>query len=203
LFREYPNGARLQLDFKNIIPFGDDEPLHRLLNLIQPLGDRVLVSSGADWQLRKLRALAPWLDLGFDPGFYIDLRVHTDEDTDAHPRQQGAYGYVDDHPLAQRRLWPTADYLRDRCWTFMGLVSGASIMYVSHHLLVKSLDDGFNWAEELHKGGIKLDAWTLDIDNPVAVANAERLLAAGVDQFTTNTPTALAEHISKIKIAER
>src|SRR5262249_53188599 len=167
------------------------------------LGDRVLVSSGADWQLRKLRAFAPWLDLGFDPGFYIDLRSPAEDHPEAYPRQHGAYGYVDDHPLAQRRMWPAADYLRDRCWTFMGLVPRATIFYISHHLLVKSLDDGFNWAEELHKAGIKLDAWTLDVDNPVALANAERLLAAGVDQFTTNTPTELAEYLFKIKTAER
>ncbi|HVO43028.1 MAG TPA: hypothetical protein VMT34_10410 [Aggregatilineales bacterium] len=41
-----------------MIPFPSDEPLHRLVDLIAPLGRRVQVSTGADWQLRKLRTMA-------------------------------------------------------------------------------------------------------------------------------------------------
>jgi glycerophosphoryl diester phosphodiesterase len=67
-----------------------------------------------------------------------------------------------------------------------------STFYISHVLLAHSLEDGFNWAEALHQAGIKLDAWTLDADDALAIVNAKRLLAAGVDQFTTNTPRALA-----------
>ncbi len=73
-----------------------------------------------------------------------------------------------------------------------GLVPGVSIFYISHPFLTQSLNDGFNWADPLHEQGIKLDAWTLDVTNPAAVENAPRLLAAGVDLFTTNTPRALA-----------
>jgi glycerophosphoryl diester phosphodiesterase len=58
--------ARLQLDFKNDRPLDSDEPLHRLVNLIAPLGERVLVSTGADWQLRRLRRIAP-TSLGISP----------------------------------------------------------------------------------------------------------------------------------------
>src|SRR5947207_15159839 len=48
LFQQFPGQTRLQIDFKNMIPFSSDEPLHRLINLIQPLGKRVIVSTGAD-----------------------------------------------------------------------------------------------------------------------------------------------------------
>lgn len=192
LFREYPGPTRLQLDYKNAIPFADDEPLERLVRLVEPLGDRVIVSSNADWQLRRLRRLAPWLDLGLDIHFALDWRPPGRAvDPRAIPRNLGAYGYWDDHPLAWERHGPTARYLADRLGMLVGLVPGVSTFYVEHRFLVQSLDDGFNWAAELHREGIRLDAWTLDADKPLAVANARRLLAAGVDQFTTNTPDEL------------
>lgn len=202
LFEEYSTTTRLQIDFKNMVPFPNDEPLRRLLRLIEPLGDRAIVSTGADWQLRKLRTLAPRLDLGLDVHFYIDARLPTEPgtpvDSAQYPAKLGAYGYWDDHPLATRRFWSTPEYLADRCAFLIGVVPGISTFYISHVLLAQSLDDGFNWAEALHTRGIKLDAWTLDADKPIAITNAKRLLAAGVDQFTTNTPrelaTILADH---------
>jgi glycerophosphoryl diester phosphodiesterase len=195
-FLDYGGTARLQLDFKNMLPFSNDEPLHRLIRLIEPLGERVIVSTGADWQLRKLRTLAPWLDLGFDIQFYLDWRDPGAE-PDHYPRQRGAYGYWDDHPLALQRFWTAAEYLADRCGAMVGLVPRVSTFYIDHRLLAQSLDDGFNWADALHSVGIKLDAWTLDVGNPVAETNARRLLAAGVDQFSTNTPRALASFLSE------
>jgi glycerophosphoryl diester phosphodiesterase len=191
------SSARLQLDFKNEIPLPTDEPLHRLVNLIAPLGERVLVSTGADWQLRRLRRIAPDLRLGFDVMAYIDYTPPGQRDPDDLLKRVSAYGYYDDHPLAQMRHWPAADYLRDRCESMLGLVPGVSTFYIRHTLLAQSLDDGFNWAECLHQHGITLDAWTMDVTNPVAVANAPRLLGAGVDMFTTNTPLALAKLLNR------
>jgi glycerophosphoryl diester phosphodiesterase len=193
LFMEYKPSTRLQLDYKNVIPFPDEEPLQRLVKLIQPLGERVIVSSGADWQLRRLHKLAGWLDLGFDVEFYIDWRKPGKaKNPRIPPFKLGAYGYWDDHLLASQRSWSTADYLAERCEILTSLVPRLSTFYIEHYLLVQSLDDGFNWAEALHSYGIKLDAWTLDSTNAVAVAGAKRLLDAGVDQFSTNTPAELA-----------
>lgn len=189
LFRESSSDARLQLDFKNVFPYIDDEPLHRLVQLIEPLGEQVIVSTGADWQLRKLRKIAPWLDLGFDIQFYIDWRDPDDEiDPRIPPYRRGAYGYWDDHPLATARLTSPAEYLADRCASMVGLVPRLSTFYIDHRLLAQSLDEGFNWAAALHEHGIRVDAWTLDVGNSRAETNARRLLEAGVDQFTTNTP---------------
>jgi glycerophosphoryl diester phosphodiesterase len=189
---DHGGATRIQLDLKNIVPFPTDEPLRRLVELIRPIGERVSVSTNADWQLRRLRLLAPWLELGLDIHFYLDWRA-PDQPVDprAYPRRRGAYGYWDDHPLASQRFWTAADYLSDRCGMLVGLVPGVSTFYVSHALLARSLDDGFNWAEALHEAGIQLDAWTLDADDPAAMVNARRLLGAGVDQFTTNTPREL------------
>lgn len=198
-FADYPTGSRLQIDFKNVIPFADDEPLHRLTYLIAPLGERVIVSSGADWQLRRLHKIAPWLELGFDVHFYIDWRS-PDETIDPRipPYRQGAYGYWDDHPLATQRYYTMADYLAERCAALATLIPTATTFYIDHKLIAQSLADGFNWAADLHTYNIKLDAWTMDSTNPVALANLPLLLEAGVDQITTNTPQAVRERLSTI-----
>lgn len=188
-----PGGTRLQLDYKAVHPSTSDEYLRRLIRLVEPLGDRVIVSSGADWHLRHLKKLAPWLDVGFDIGFYLDWRHPSwKEDPRNPPYQRGAYDYHDDHLFAKTQLLPTAAYLEERCELLLCQVPAASIWYVSHHLLARCLDDGFNMAEWLHQHNVRLDAWTLDADNPTAVTNASRLLKAGADLFTTNTPDALA-----------
>ncbi len=194
----HPHPARLQIDFKNVMPFADDEPLRRLITLIEPLGARVIVSSIADWQLRKLRRLAPWLDLGFDVQLYIDWQPAGEaRDPRSYPKALGTYGYWDDHAIASQRIWRPADYLRDRCGALIGLVPRASTFYINHKLLAQSLDDGFNWAEMLHDNGIRLDAWTMDVTSAIALRNAPRLMAAGVDLFTTNTPLALGSMMNE------
>lgn len=193
LFSSNPNSTRLQIDYKNVLPFADEEPLRRLVNLIEPLGERVIVSTGADWQLRRLHKFAHWLELGFDVHFYIDWRLPQEEiDPRVPPFRPGAYGYWDDHILASERHWSTADYLEERCEHLVNAVPYASTFYIDHKLIAQSLDDGFNWAQALRARGVKLDAWTLDVGNPAAEANARRLLSVGVDQFTTNTPRELA-----------
>jgi glycerophosphoryl diester phosphodiesterase len=189
LFLEFPGTARLQIDYKDVYPSADDEKLLRLLRLIGSLGDRVLVSSGADWHLRRLKKLGPWLDVGFDIGFYLDYRPNGSD-----PRQPpyglGDYGYHDDHLLAKRRMLPTSAYLAERCEIFFHSVPEASIWYVDYKVIAKVLDDGFNMADWLHDRGVKLDAWTLDVGKPAA-DYVRPLYDIGVDQFTSNTPHAL------------
>jgi glycerophosphoryl diester phosphodiesterase len=184
--------TRLQLDYKAVFPSTSDEPLRRVIRLIEPLGDRIIISSGADWHLRKLRRLVSWLDLGFDIGFYLDWRDPSWQiDPRMPPYQRGAYGYHDDHVLSKVIMLPHAVYLAERCEGLLGQLPDTSTWYVSHHLIARCLDDGFNMAEWLHENGVKLDAWTLDADKPAAVDNAPRLRDAGVDLFTTNTPAGL------------
>jgi glycerophosphoryl diester phosphodiesterase len=189
LFGEYPNGARLQIDYKNVYPMRDDEPMRRFLQLIAPLGERVLVSSGADWNLRWMRRNAEWLDLGFDIGFYLDYRT-TPSDPRQPPYAEGAYGYHDDHVLAKLPLLAPAQYLAERCDILVHTIPQVSTWYVNHQLLSRALDEGFNMAAWLHERNIKLDAWTLD-SGRVPDAAILRLRDAGTDQFTTNTPLAL------------
>lgn len=191
--------SRLQVDLKSVLPFADDEPLRRLIRIITPLGDRVTVSSIADWQLRKLRILAPELPLGLDIQFYLDWRPTAEgDDLDSYPHHRGAYGFLDDHPLSLRHIWATADYLRDRCAVLLGLVPHVQSFYVRHQMLLQSLEGGFNWAAALHQAGVQLDAWTLDADTPNIDAIVRTLIAEGVDMITTNTPVALAARIRSL-----
>lgn len=194
LFCFDPGTTRLQLDFKNVLPFQDEEPLRRLRRLIEPLQDRVIISTGADWQLRRLRKMAPRLSLGFDIMLYIAWgSAQAQRDPRDFPKLLGAYGYYDDHILATQIAMRPADYLRDRCESLLALVEDISVFYLDFKLIAKALEDGFNWAEALHERGILLDAWTMDITNAYAVQQVPALLEAGVDMFTSNTPLAMGK----------
>jgi glycerophosphoryl diester phosphodiesterase len=190
---QHPTPSRLQIDFKNITPFPDDEPLLRLRRIIDPIAERVVVSSVADWQLRRLRRLAPTLPLGLDIQAHLDLGM---PEPARFPVRLGAYGYLDDHPLAHQRIWSAAQYLEDRFQSLVNLVPRVAAFYVRHTLLKHALDDGFDAAAFLHKHGMQLAAWTLDADNVEAERSLPALVAAGVDLFTSNTPRALARKIS-------
>lgn len=194
LLRAHPNQSHLQIDFKNVTPFADDEPLLRLARIIEPLAERVVVSSVADWQLRRLRRLAPWLHLGFDVQAHLDLGA---PDAERFPQRLGAYGYLDDHPLGAQRIWSTAQYLEDRFHTLLPLVPRVAAFYVRHTLVARALEDGFEAAAFLHEHGVRLAAWTLDVGNADAERNLPALVAAGVDLFTSNTPRALARRLGR------
>ena len=192
VFIRDPGTTQLKLDFKNLIPFQEDEPLRRLIRLIEPIRERVIVSTGADWQLRKMRKMAPWLRLGFDIMLYIAWEpVNATRDPREFPKALGAYGYYDDHILATRAAMPIADYLQDRYESLLSQVEDISVFYLDYKMIAQSLVDGFNWADALHARGIQLDSWTMDVSNPDAVQKALPLLRAGVDLFTSNTPLAL------------
>jgi len=196
LFEGHVGRTRLQLDFKHIFPFTSDDPLKRLAEIIEPIADRVHVSSPADWNLRRLGKIAPWLDLGFDIVLYlINREPGKDYDTRHPPFREGSYGYHDDSLLSLVKVWPNAEYLADRCNTLLRQVPNISTLYVDHRTLTKSLDDGFNWATACHHANVRLSTWTIDVGDEQAVENARRLRAAGVDQFTSNTPQALRHNL--------
>ncbi len=198
LFSEHPARSQLQIDFKNVMPMRDDEILRRLIRLIEPLGSRVIVSTGSDWHLRSLRKLAPNLRLGFDIHFYIDWRKDDyvpdpDPMQNPPPYRKGAYGYWDDHMLAQAPLVTTKAYLDDRMEALAVMVPGIEVAYLDYHFILQALADGSNVVEILHQANVRCDAWTLDIRSDAQKEAAHQLKHIGVDQFTSNTPLALRE----------
>lgn len=179
----------LQLDLK---PFGRPtvETLRGLAEAVRPLGERVRITSGADWALRLLQRLDPGLALGFDPLLYVDLPRGAGEDEEP-PFRLGAYGLRDDHPLAMERWGETADYLALRLEALLRQAPGA-VWYVDAELLAWCLDQGCDWIALLHAEGCEVDAWTLDPDRAERLALARRLLSCGIDRITTNQAPQLA-----------
>ena len=201
-----PSLQELQLDFKPGAPPAD-AVLRDLLRAVEPVKERVRVTCGEDWVLRRLRALDPDLPLGFDPLLYLEIdadpAVSPEETPDPLPFRVGAYGYRDDHPLALR-VWGTpADYLAARAETLAVLPPPGGVWYIHGSLLARVLDDGadevhpFDWIAYLHAQSAQVDVWTLDAGRPGHVELAHRLIAAGVDRITTNDAPRLSRALNE------
>ncbi len=192
---EFDGPLKVQVDLKETVPLGRDEAawLHESLRpLLEKDNLEVVVGCLADWNLRMLARVAPELPLGFDIAFHLDAPVG---EFLRLPIRVNAYGYLDDHPLGYRRVLPTPDYLADRIEAISGLVPRAVEFYLRKDFVLQALEDGYNPVEHLHRirPGVTVDVWTLDADEPAAREKLLRLLRAGVDQITTNTPLKLAE----------
>lgn len=176
--------VELQLDLKDWRPMAADR-IRTLLNVIAPIHDQVIISTGQDWNLVRLHRADPELALGFDPGHYID---HATEGAQMFlPQRMGAYGYRDDHPMAVGKTEPVGDYLRER-WTMLTLQAlWAREFFLSYRLILQMLDDGFNIVAWLRERGIATTAWTPDMRDAASLATMRRLLDARVDHITTNT----------------
>jgi glycerophosphoryl diester phosphodiesterase len=190
LIANYPGLAELQLDLKPFRPL-TDEVLLSLLRHIAPAKTRVRISCAADWALRRLAALDEALPLGFDPMLYLDVERGDGHKEAAPPLRTGAYGYLDEHPLALTRWGAPKDYLAARAealWT----QAPVAAWYIRGAMLARALDDGFDWIAWLHGRGAQVAAWTLDASHPHQLDLARMLAQAGVDRITTNDAPALA-----------
>lgn len=181
--------TQLQLDMKDWRLLRDQR-LQTLLDLVAPIRSQVIVSAGEDWNLRLLHDTEPSLPIGFDPGRYIGFAA---DEPELLPRTLGAYGYMDDHPQALGRTEEPAEYLRQRMEFFAIQAPSSRELFLDHHLIFQMLDDGFNPADWLHEHNSALTAWTVDYKSEASLPIAERLVTAGVDHITTNTPLAWVE----------
>ena len=188
LIQDYVHFQELQLDLKEDVPL-TDAILRRLLQIVEPVKERVRVTSGADWALRRLRALDADLPLGVDPLLYLEIKSHGEK---VPPFRLGAYGYWDDHPLASRRWGTSADYLAARAEALWAQAPADAVWYIRAALLARALDDGFDWIAYLHAQSALVDAWTLDVHKAGHLELAQRLISAGVDRITTNDAPRLA-----------
>jgi glycerophosphoryl diester phosphodiesterase len=191
LVQQYPGIVELQLDLKPDV-YSSNAVLSRLVSSLQPVKDRIRVTSPGDWALRRLRALDPELSLGFDPLLYLEIDYGVDSDPTVPPFRRGAYGYWDDHPLSTRRWGPAAVYLEARAEALWSQAPAGALWYIDAALLSQALDDGFDWIAYLHDLGAEVDAWTLDASTPERVALGNRMAAAGIDRITTNNAPALS-----------
>jgi glycerophosphoryl diester phosphodiesterase len=187
--------TELQLDWKDW-RLMSGERLLALVDTVAPVRERVIVSTGQDWNLRRLRDADPALPFGFDPGHYIgyDPARYVGQagqgTAGVLPRRVGAYGYGDDHPMAFVRAGSTADYLAERMAILTLQAPGSREYFLSYRLVLQMLDDGFDVTEWLHARGIGANVWTADYAGPESLEGLRRLVAAGIDRITTNTAPA-------------
>jgi glycerophosphoryl diester phosphodiesterase len=184
------SSVELQLDLKDWRPLGEAR-VRSLLDVIGPVQERVIISTGQDWNLRRLHRADPELALGFDPGHYID---HAIEGADVFlPRTMGAYRYRDDHPMAFGKTEAVQDYLAERWSLLLVQAPWASELFLSYLLILQMLEDGFNICSWLHERDIDVTAWTPDCTTTKSIRVLQRLMDAGVDRITTNTMPAWIE----------
>lgn len=182
-----PGPTVLMLDAKDMAPW--PWPLvERIARLIGPVCDRIFVGSPADWNLRRLRTLAPDVTVTFDPQYYLERKGSRSP----LPGAAGAYGYHDAHALAFRRTVPVAEYLRLRLEDLLRLVPGARELHLNLALFEQMREDGLDVCALVHEAGALVDVWTLDAGTPRWRERFENALAAGVDFVTTNTARALS-----------
>ena len=192
------SATQLQLDLKDWRLLREAR-LRVLLEVIAPVRERVILTAGEDWNLRLLHRAAPDLAIGFDPGRYFGAG---DDEPGFLPRAIGAYGYRDDHPMAVGRTEETADYLRARMEILELQCPASREMFLDHRLILRMLDDGFDAVSWFHERRSEVTAWTLDHAGADSVRVMKRLVAAGVDRITTNTPRAWAAMFESAGVAK-
>jgi glycerophosphoryl diester phosphodiesterase len=182
----------LQLDFKPYTPV-TPSVVKDLLHLVNPVINRVQVSSVADWAVRALKEAEPNLALGFDPLLYLDMVDEAPRPEAVPPFRVGAYGLLDDHPLSAFQWGGFGDYFAVRADALLSQVPAGCEWYIRADLIEMALDAGFDWFDFLHQKGATVAAWTIDIAKPDQVQSARHLCDFGVDELTTNSPSELAK----------
>ena len=188
LLQNQAGESKLQLDLKPYSPLSG-EVLKDLLDIIKPVKERILVSSVADWSLRMLRRMDERLALGFDPLLYLDVVGKTPRPEGVPPFRIGAYGYLDEHPLAVQRWGNMGDYFAARAEALLQLAPAKATWFLNAELLDDALSAGFDWIKFLHTSGCLVDAWTVDMNRSEL---AKRLVDAGIDYLTSNQANSLA-----------
>lgn len=191
--RAHPAPTLLELDLVDFRPWPWAR-VEELVRLVEPVRERIVFGSCADWNLRRLLTVDSSLPVGFNPAYYLDWSP-PGAGRDPLPRNEGAYGYLDDHPLALQRLDSVTEYLRDRLRSLVQLVPGAREVHLSLDFFERMLADGLAEAAGIFQGaGLLVDVWTLDAGTPRWQERLARAVGAGVDIVTTNTPRELARH---------
>jgi glycerophosphoryl diester phosphodiesterase len=190
---DQPFRTLLELDLPAFepIPWGRVE---EFIGLVEPIRDCIHLN-GADWNIRRFLEVDSTLPVGCGPEIYLDWVPEGMEAAEAWATNstRTAYGYLDQHPLALKRSTTAADYLYNRLSGIVHLVPGASEIHVRVELFEQMLRDGFtDLTAFLHEQSLLVDVWTLNADSPGWEARLQRLVDAGVDIISTDTPRLLA-----------
>jgi glycerophosphoryl diester phosphodiesterase len=154
--------GRLQLDLKQPAELIEAPMIERFAALIEPVARHVMLG-GTQWHaVRRLGLAVPGLRLGFDP---LDIHEAAPPDSAAEFQALGAY------TLAHAR--------------------GAAIFYFHVPIVLRGLELGVDLIAMAKAQRAEVDAWRLEPEDDRAAAKLTRLIEAGVDQITTDSPEAL------------
>lgn len=154
----------LQLDLKQPLDLLDPPMVERFAALAAPVAPH-LVLGGTRWRaVTRLGAAVPGLRLGFDP---LDIHEVAPPDSAAEFRALGAY--------------------------LLAHAPEAAIYYLHIPLVLRGLELGVDLIALAKATGAEVDAWRLEPEDHEVAATLARLIEAGVDQITTDSPQALAE----------
>ena len=154
--------ALLQLDYKEDLAALDPHTIANFVRSTAPVARNMIVSGGDAEAIRTLTAAVPGMLSGYDPSDNLqEGRTYSASELQR---------FVDD-ALATA---PEADFI-----------------YLYWQIVTLSADAGFDIVGAFHQAGKRIDAWTLNMADAATAAIAERLLAAKVDQITTDDPEGL------------
>jgi glycerophosphoryl diester phosphodiesterase len=193
LLKKYPIDGFLQLDLKPYAPLTPTS-LSNLVKWIRPVEHMIMVSSVADWAIRFLHKIAPDLSLGFDPLLYLDVVAEEPREAGIPPFRVGAFGYLDDHPLAVQRWGKLGEYFVARAEALLQQVPQGVTWFLNAQLLDETMLAGFDWINYLHASGNTVDAWTLDMDRSEL---ALKMKKSRVDLITTNQLDEMLAHLNQ------
>jgi glycerophosphoryl diester phosphodiesterase len=192
MLRDSPGATVFEIDLKDDFqwPWRRVEELGAMLD---PVRDRVVVASCADWTLRRLARVAPGVPLGFNPAYHLDWVPEGAEEPFSPARRSSGYLDAEARPAGSTTK---RDYLRRRLAEVLALIPQARELHLRLPAFERMLDDGLaELAELVHGAGMPLDVWTLDAGTPDWRRRMARAVAAGADMITTNTPARLAEAV--------
>jgi glycerophosphoryl diester phosphodiesterase len=156
--------GRLQLDLKPPpIPF-TAAVVERFALLVTPVARHLTLGSTRWAPLLRLGRAVPGLRLGFDP-----LDIHEA----APPASAAEFAALGAYTLAH--------------------APEAAIFYFHIPLVLRGLEAGVDLIALAKARGAEVDAWRLEPEDERAEATLARVIAAGVDQITTDSPEALEQ----------
>jgi len=155
-------GALLQLDFKENQGPIDAATIAAFNAAVTPVARNMILSSGEANSVKALAKDTPGLHIGHDPC----------------------------HAGAIERLRASRDYPAFVAGALAALPAG--MVYLDHALVLVAAEDGFDLVAAFHDAGRRVDAYTIRGADSAGLAAARRLLAARVDQITTDDPEGLA-----------
>ena len=154
--------ALLQLDYKEDWRVLDAAALSTFRAAVTPVARHMIVSSGDAEAVRLLTESTPGIRIGYDP-------CH-DGALDRLAQTQDFAGFVRDTVTASPR---------------------AEMIYLAYQLVLEADRLGFDMVGAFHAAGRRIDAYTINKADDVALPKVRRLLELKVDQITTDDPEGL------------